>query len=230
LQPLPCVHERRRVGVRGRHLGNVGLAYRLSMDECEPRPAARIAGRHLTLVTERDESLRAFEAFERAFAAGAALFRNHVVGFRSGSLQVDVHWHGLARIWGLFVRQPRDQSKKPLDRFWNGFGVADPNQEPSLSITVERTGARPASSFAMSRGAYTSGIQEGSGVAGPASASRRSANLPRNFRGNKSRRHKAPATLSTLVRSRIQRCCSKDLPATSIPWQSDTVCNHRSGV
>jgi hypothetical protein len=46
-----------------------------------------IAGRHLTLVTERDESLRAFEAFERAFAAGAALFRNHVVGFSDGAGQ-----------------------------------------------------------------------------------------------------------------------------------------------
>jgi hypothetical protein len=30
-----------------------------------------IAGRHLTLVTERDESLRVFEVFERAFATGA---------------------------------------------------------------------------------------------------------------------------------------------------------------
>jgi hypothetical protein len=38
LQPLPCDHERRRVGVRGRRLGNVGLAYRLSMEECGPRP------------------------------------------------------------------------------------------------------------------------------------------------------------------------------------------------
>jgi hypothetical protein len=97
-----------------------------------------IAGRHLTLVTERDESLRAFEAFERAFAAGAALFPNHVVGFPSGSWRVDVHWHGSVGIWGVFVRQPRDhQSRKPLDRFWNSFGVADPNQHSSLSITVE---------------------------------------------------------------------------------------------
>jgi hypothetical protein len=96
------------------------------------------AGRHLTLVTERDESLRAFEAFKSAFAAGADLFRDHVVGFPSGSWRVDVHWHGAAGIWGLFVSQPRDhQSKKPLDRFSSGFGVADPNQHSSLSITVE---------------------------------------------------------------------------------------------
>jgi hypothetical protein len=97
-----------------------------------------IAGRHLTLVTERDESLRAFEAFERAFATGADLFRDRVIGFQSGSLPVDVHWHGSAGIWGLFVRRPWDhQSGKPLDRFWCGFGLADPNQHSSLSITVE---------------------------------------------------------------------------------------------
>jgi hypothetical protein len=44
-----------------------------------------IAGRHLTLVTERDESWGAFEAFERAFAAGADLFRDRVVGFQRGT-------------------------------------------------------------------------------------------------------------------------------------------------
>jgi hypothetical protein len=97
-----------------------------------------IAGRHLILVTERDESLRAFKAFERAFTDGAALFPSHVVGFRGGSLRVDVHWHGSAPIWGLFVSPPRDYpSGRLVDRFWCGFGVADPNQHSSLSITVE---------------------------------------------------------------------------------------------
>ena len=97
-----------------------------------------IAGRHLILVTERDESWRAFEAFERAFEAGADLFRDRVVGFQSGSFKVDVHWHGSAGIWGAFRRQPQDpQSKKLLDIFGNSFGVADPNQQSSLSITVE---------------------------------------------------------------------------------------------
>ena len=76
------------------------------MDECEPARATMIAGRHLTLVTERDESRWAFEAFERAFAVRADLFRDRVVGFQSGSLPVDVYWHGSAGIWGLFVRQP----------------------------------------------------------------------------------------------------------------------------
>jgi hypothetical protein len=45
---------------------------------------------------------------------------------------------GSVGIWGVFVREPRDhQSREPLYRFWNSFGVADPNQHSSLSITVE---------------------------------------------------------------------------------------------
>lgn len=97
-----------------------------------------IAGRHLTLVTEPDESLRAFEAFKSAFAAGADPFQNHVVGFPSGSWRVDVNWHGSAGVWGLFVSQPQDhQSGKLLGHFWIAFGVDDPRKYKSLSITVQ---------------------------------------------------------------------------------------------
>jgi hypothetical protein len=92
----------------------------------------------LMLVTDRDESLRAFEAFERAFTDGADPPFRRVVGFPSGSWRVDVRWHGSDGIWGVFVREPLDhQSREPLKRFWNSFGVADPNQPSSLSITVE---------------------------------------------------------------------------------------------
>lgn len=97
------------------------------------------AGRHLTLVTERDESLQAFEAFKRAFAAGADLFENHVVAFPSGSFRVDVYWHRWAEIWGGF-RGPvygLPPSEEPFDIFGNTFGVEDPNQQPRLNMTVE---------------------------------------------------------------------------------------------
>ena len=103
-----------------------------------PARAMMIAGRHLTLVTERDESLEAFEAFKRTLADGAAKFPEHVVGFPGGHKTVNVHWHGSAGIWGLFVRkQPLDQERKPLRRFWIAFGVDDPHQYSSLNITVE---------------------------------------------------------------------------------------------
>jgi hypothetical protein len=75
-----------------------------------------IAGRQLTLVTERDKSLEAFEAFKQAFAAGAAKFPERVVGFQSGSLTVDVHWHGPpAGIWGAFRKEPRKAAWPFLD-------------------------------------------------------------------------------------------------------------------
>ena len=92
-----------------------------------------IAGRHLTLVTERDESLRAFEAFERAFAAGSTSFRKKDFGFQGGSHPVDVvHWHGSDKFWGLFVRPPKHYpSGELVHRFLCGFGVADPNQHSS---------------------------------------------------------------------------------------------------
>ena len=188
-----------------------------------------IAGRHLSLVTERDESLGAFEAFEGAFAADADLFRDRVVGFQSGSWRVDVHWHGSAEIWGVFVCQPRDhQSGKPLHQFWNSFGVADPNQHSSLSITVEinppHEGENPRTAGVFLRdelGRLYVGHTGRLGVAGPASAPGRSANLPRISRGKRSRRQKAAsAALWSSVCSRNQRCCSTNLPATSTGWPS----------
>jgi hypothetical protein len=91
------------------------------------------------LVTDREESLQAFQGFERAFEADADPFPRHVVGFPGGSVRVPVvHWHRSARIWGLFVRQSNEYpSGTPRPKFWNGFGVADPNQDSSLGITVE---------------------------------------------------------------------------------------------
>jgi hypothetical protein len=91
------------------------------------------------LVTDRNESLQAFKAFERAFAAGGDPFPRHVVSFPGGSVSVPVvHWHRSAGIWGLFVSQPQEYpSGTPRPKFWNGFGVDDPSQNSSLSITVE---------------------------------------------------------------------------------------------
>ena len=132
-----------------------------------------IAGHHLTLVTERDESLEAFEAFRSAFSDGATPFPDHVFGYQGGSHRVDVHWHGSAKFWGLFVRPPKHYpSGELVHRFLCGFGVADPNQHSSLSTTVEtnppREGENPRTAGVFLRdelGAYTSGIQEGSEAA-----------------------------------------------------------------
>jgi hypothetical protein len=191
-----------------------------------------IAGRHPTLVTEPDESLRAFKAFERAFAASADSSWDRVVGFPGGRETVNVHWHESAGIWGLFVSEPLDQERKPVGRFWIAFGVADPNQHSSLNITVEMNppheGENPRTAGVFLRdswGAYTSGIQEGSEAAD--SSKRSSANLPRPRVSSGKR--SASASLSSSVRSRIQRCCATDSPATSIQWPGSRMASRRGG-
>ena len=57
----------------------------------------------LMLVTDRDESLRAFEAFEFAFTASAALFPNHYFGFQGGhekSMSTGTSWPELGAFLG----------------------------------------------------------------------------------------------------------------------------------
>ncbi len=90
----------------------------------------------LVLISDGHEILRAFEAFKAAFAVGAAVYRNHFVGWQGGSVRVDVYWHESMGIGGGFERQPPHE-KKGARRFWNCFGVADPSKDSMLSITVE---------------------------------------------------------------------------------------------
>jgi len=89
-----------------------------------------------SLITDQDESLSAFEAFRTAFAADAQFFPMHSLGWQGGSVSADVHWHRSLRIWGVFERSPLDEHIN-APRFWICFGVADPNDESMLKITVE---------------------------------------------------------------------------------------------
>jgi hypothetical protein len=95
-----------------------------------------MSARIVTLITDRDESLRAFQSFRDAFAAGADLYQDHSIGWQGGSVRIDVHWHEAAGIWGVFERQP-PREEKGAHRFWNCFGVAAPSKNSMLSITVE---------------------------------------------------------------------------------------------
>ena len=88
-----------------------------------------------TLITERDESQRAFDTLGRAFSRGASVFRQHRVGWQGGSGTFDVFWHPDLEVWGLFEREP--PRKKQPGRFWNCFGIADPGTSSMLNITLE---------------------------------------------------------------------------------------------
>ena len=88
---------------------------------------------NLALLTGRDDSFRAWEEFRDGFCAGARVVRECSVGWRGGSIRLDVHWHAGIRIWGVFRQEPPGEG----GRFWNGFGVSEPDPGASLDITVE---------------------------------------------------------------------------------------------
>ena len=89
------------------------------------------------LITRRDEGLRAFEAFESAFSAGANVIPRCRLGWSGGNVQADVYWHRASGIWGVFKKTPPNPRHKGRNRFWNCFGVSEPRLDATLSITVE---------------------------------------------------------------------------------------------
>lgn len=89
------------------------------------------------LITRRDESLRAFAAFESAFSADANVIPSCRLGWSGGNVQADVYWHEAAGIWGVFRKTPPQPRHKGGKRFWNCFGVSEPRLDATLSITVE---------------------------------------------------------------------------------------------
>lgn len=91
----------------------------------------------LELITRRDESLRAFEAFEAAFSVDANVIPGCRLGWFGGNVQADVYWHEVSGIWGVFRKTPPQPRHKGGNRFWNCFGVSEPRSDAALSITVE---------------------------------------------------------------------------------------------
>ena len=91
----------------------------------------------LTLITERDDSSCAFNAFERAFATGASVVHDCRIGWPGGTVQADVYWHGAIRVWGVFRKTPPQPERKGGNRFWNCFGISEPRYDTTLDMTVE---------------------------------------------------------------------------------------------
>ena len=91
---------------------------------------------HLTLIAKKDECLQAFELFKTSFTDGAERFQDRYLVWQGGRAQVPVYWHGSSGIWGVFEEKP-PKAKKKGNRFWNCFGIADPNKNERLRIIVE---------------------------------------------------------------------------------------------
>ncbi len=88
----------------------------------------------LQLVTEKEESLKAFEDFKENFSNGAAVVKNSV-GWQGGSGEFDVFVHKTPPVWG--VLQPRPPKSVWSPRFWLCFGTHLPEKQKMLAITVE---------------------------------------------------------------------------------------------
>src|SRR5210317_1028032 len=82
-------------------------------------------------VANRVESARAFNTFKEHFVRSAHVFPDHRVGFQGGGHNCDVYWHGALGIWGLF--EPSIEK----GRYWICYGLQNPADNPSLTITVE---------------------------------------------------------------------------------------------
>ena len=85
----------------------------------------------LRLVTNRDESKKAFATFKERFARGAHIFPDHGIGYQGGGQQCDVFWHDALGVWGLF--EPRVVN----GRYWICYGLQNPADTSMLTITVE---------------------------------------------------------------------------------------------
>src|SRR5262249_4400328 len=91
----------------------------------------------LTAVTDHEESLAAFELLRTSLRANAQVFPGHGIGWQGGSRQYDVYWLSTLRIWTVLEPSPPIVKKGPGDRFWNCFGIDDPNSRKMLRIVVE---------------------------------------------------------------------------------------------
>ena len=95
----------------------------------------------LVLITERDKSLRAFEAFQSAFQStfsiAADVVRGCCLGWHGGNVEADVYWYETIRVWGVFRKRPPQAQPEKGNRFWNCFGVSQSRPSGKLNITVE---------------------------------------------------------------------------------------------
>lgn len=89
-----------------------------------------------SLIAGVSESRSAFELLHQSFGENAQVFPNHSIGWQGGAVQVNVYWHELPGIWGVFERRP-PREDKGSHRFWNCFGIANPSENRILNITVE---------------------------------------------------------------------------------------------
>jgi hypothetical protein len=83
----------------------------------------------LELIVDKKTIAKAMKSVREQLLEVATERRRQKIGFHGGSGMYTIHWCPALKMWALF--------EKLDNRFWNGFGIARPDPEKSLQITVE---------------------------------------------------------------------------------------------
>jgi hypothetical protein len=93
--------------------------------------------RLLTAIAERSESLAAFQMLKDSLQKDAKVFPDHYIGWQGGRRQHTVYWLSKLSIWAVLEQSPPLFRKGPRRRFWNCFGIHNPENQQTLKMSVE---------------------------------------------------------------------------------------------
>ena len=92
--------------------------------------------RQFHAIESRDESSKTFETMKRHFCENAEERPDQPIGWQGGSTRLTSYWLRSLDMWAVLEPSPPD-GKRRHHRFWNCFGVGEPNKSRMLNITVE---------------------------------------------------------------------------------------------
>ena len=84
----------------------------------------------LLVVDDRDLLQKTVDDFRKKITLGCKTLDRYV-GYKGGREFLKVFWNTRLEYWSLFERHDVE------NKYWNGFGVQDPSNETSLSVTCE---------------------------------------------------------------------------------------------
>ena len=89
----------------------------------------------------------------------AEVLLDRPIGWQGGSRRHTVYWLPDVGIWAVLEPFPRANKKGPSRRFWNCFGIGNPAEQHTLTITVEINPPHEGILIAIAR-AFSGGLQQ----------------------------------------------------------------------
>jgi hypothetical protein len=93
--------------------------------------------RLIRAIDDRGESLAAFQLLKENLRKDSQVFPDHLIGWQGGSRRHTAYWLPKLGVWAVLEPFPPRVKKGPGHRFWNCFGIGDPVEQKTLTITVE---------------------------------------------------------------------------------------------